>query len=107
MEIAAIILAAGQGTASSQRYQNRFIELAVGLCWHESLDAAIAANASHPKRIAAPIEQIQDWLNGRDLHQDKPLGTGHAVQAAASTLADFDGVALVMFADTPLVTPIH
>ena len=56
-------------------------------------------------RIAAPIEQIQDWLDGRDFCiQDKPLGTGHAVHAAASALADFDGVALIMFADTPLVT---
>ena len=74
------------------------------LAW--SLDAAIAANASRTITVLPPqSEQIQNWLNGRDFCiQEKPLGTGHAVLSAASQLADFDGVALIMFADTPLVT---
>jgi bifunctional N-acetylglucosamine-1-phosphate-uridyltransferase/glucosamine-1-phosphate-acetyltransferase GlmU-like protein len=62
-----------------------------------------------PARIITVLprqsEQIQDWLDGREFCiQDKPLGTGHAALAAAPDLADFDGVALIMFADTPLVT---
>ena len=36
--------------------------------------------------------------------QDLLKGTGHAVKAAKEQLADFHGVALIMFADTPLVT---
>ena len=74
------------------------------LAW--SLDAAIAVGAS---RIVTVLprqsEQIQEWLGGHDFCiQDEPLGTGHAVLAAAPNFADFDGVALIMFADTPLVT---
>ena len=106
MEIAAIILAAGQGTRLKSALPKPLHRIGGRpmLAW--SLDAAIAANAS---RIISVLprqsEQIKDWLDGRDFCiQDKPLGTGHAVQAAASALADFDGVALIMFADTPLVT---
>ena len=74
------------------------------LAW--SLDAAIAVGASRIITVLPPqSEQIQEWLGGHDFCiQDKPLGTGHAVLAAAPNLADFDGVALIMFADTPLVT---
>ena len=74
------------------------------LAW--SIDAAAAANATRTITVLPPqSEQIQDWLDGRDFCiQEKPLGTGHAVLSAAPQLADFDGVALIMFADTPLVT---
>ena len=74
------------------------------LAW--SLDAASAANASRMITVLpSQSEQIQDWLDGRDFCiQNEPLGTGHAVQSAASALADFNGVALIMFADTPLIT---
>jgi bifunctional UDP-N-acetylglucosamine pyrophosphorylase/glucosamine-1-phosphate N-acetyltransferase len=37
--------------------------------------------------------------------QDPPLGTGHAVLAAASALADFSGDVVVTYADAPLITP--
>ena len=106
MEIAAIILAAGQGSRLKSALPKPLHRIGGRpmLAW--SLDAAIAANAS---RIISVLprqsEQIQEWLDGGDFCiQDKPLGTGHAVQAAASALAEFDGVALIMFADTPLVT---
>jgi bifunctional UDP-N-acetylglucosamine pyrophosphorylase/glucosamine-1-phosphate N-acetyltransferase len=36
--------------------------------------------------------------------QDPPLGTGHAVLAAASALADFAGDVVVTYADAPLIT---
>lgn len=36
--------------------------------------------------------------------QDKQLGTGHAVKCAADKLRGFDGVVLVIFGDTPLIT---
>ena len=103
---AAIILAAGQGTRLQSALPKPLHRIGGRpmLAW--SLDAAIATKAS---RIITVIphhsEQIQDWLDGHDFCiQDKPLGTGHAVLATAHALADFDGVALIMFADTPLVT---
>jgi bifunctional UDP-N-acetylglucosamine pyrophosphorylase/glucosamine-1-phosphate N-acetyltransferase len=35
--------------------------------------------------------------------QDPPLGTAHAVRAAEAALAGFDGDAVVLYADTPLI----
>jgi len=74
------------------------------LAW--SLDAARAADASRVITvIPKKSENIIAWLDGQEsCVQDPPRGTGHAVQAARSKLADFHGVALVMFTDTPLVT---
>ncbi|VAV92010.1 N-acetylglucosamine-1-phosphate uridyltransferase / Glucosamine-1-phosphate N-acetyltransferase [hydrothermal vent metagenome] len=37
--------------------------------------------------------------------QDPPNGTGHATACASEVLAGFDGNALVVFADSPLITP--
>ena len=68
-----------------------------------------AAKASGADRIVTVLSRdstsTQDWLGQQEFAiQHPPLGTGHAVLAARETLADFDGVGLVMFADTPLVT---
>ncbi len=52
--------------------------------------AAHAAAALGPKAVAI---------------QDPPLGTAHAVLAAAPALRDFQGDAVVLYADTPLVRP--
>ena len=35
--------------------------------------------------------------------QDPPLGTGHAVRAAEEAMAGFDGFAIVLYGDTPLI----
>mgnify|MGYP001203220075 FL=1 len=106
MKIVAIILAAGKGTRLKSKITKPLHNIGGRpmLAW--SLDAAIAAKASRTITVLPPqSKQIQDWLDGRDFCiQEKPLGTGHAVLAAAPQLADFDGVALIMFADTPLVT---
>ena len=37
--------------------------------------------------------------------QDPPLGTGHAVMAARDCLQDFTGDILVLFGDSPMVSP--
>ena len=106
MEIAAIILAAGRGTRLKSALPKPMHKIGGRpmLAW--SLDAAIAVNTSHIITVLPrQSEQIQDWLDGRDFCiQDQPLGTGHAVLAAAPSLTNFDGIALIMYADTPLVT---
>jgi len=106
MKIAAIILAAGQGTRLKSALPKP-LHMVGGrpmLAW--SLDAAIAAKADKIVTILPPgSDQIQKWLDGGDFRiQEKPLGTGHAVLAAKPALQNFDGIALIMFADTPLVT---
>ena len=67
-----------------------------------------AAKASGADRVVTVLSRnstsTQDWLGQQEFAiQHPPLGTGHAVLAARDVLADFDGVGLVMFADTPLV----
>ncbi|MBI4279224.1 MAG: bifunctional UDP-N-acetylglucosamine diphosphorylase/glucosamine-1-phosphate N-acetyltransferase GlmU [Armatimonadetes bacterium] len=41
----------------------------------------------------------------RYVEQPEPLGTGHAVMQAAPLLRDTDGPVIVLFGDTPLITP--
>ena len=51
-------------------------------------------------------EQIEAAIDGRDVAiavQAEQKGTGHAVQQAESTLKDYDGPVLILYADTPFV----
>ena len=106
MDIVAIILAAGQGTRMKSALPKPLH--AVGgmpmLGW--SLNAAQAVGA---KRIVTVLprnsETTQSWLGDIEIAiQKEARGTGHAVLAAKEKLADFSGIALVMFGDTPLIT---
>lgn len=54
-----------------------------------SPDGSIVGDATAPYKTAVQAEQ---------------LGTGHAVLCAKEALKDFDGVVLVIFGDTPLIT---
>ncbi len=53
-----------------------------------------AATGKHAKDMGADFVAVQD----------PPLGTGHAVKAAADALAGFDGDVAVLFGDSPLIT---
>ena len=106
MDIVAIILAAGQGTRMKSALPKPLH--AVGgmpmLGW--SLNAAQAVGA---KRIVTVLplnsETTQSWLGDIEFAiQKEARGTGHAVLATKEKLADFSGIALVMFGDTPLIT---
>ena len=104
MEIASIILAAGQGARLDSVQSHYHIGGRPMLAW--SLDAAKAAAASRVVTVLPKeSDSIVAWLDGQEsCIQDSPKGTGHAVKAAREQLADFQGVALIMCADTPLVT---
>jgi bifunctional UDP-N-acetylglucosamine pyrophosphorylase/glucosamine-1-phosphate N-acetyltransferase len=106
MEIASIILAAGQGTRLNSTLPKPLHHIGGRpmLAW--SLDAAKAAAASRVVTVLPKeCDSIIEWLDGQETCiQDSPKGTGHAVKAAKEQLADFHGVVLIMFADTPLVT---
>ena len=106
MKTTAIILAAGKGTRMKSALPKPLHPVGGRpmLAW--ALDAAMASGAEQcitvlPKDSAA----TQEWLGDAPVAiQDPPLGTGHAVIATETRLKHFDGLALVMFADTPLVT---
>ena len=74
------------------------------LAW--SMDAAKAAGASEIITVLGPDSgAIQSWLDGAAfVIQQQQLGTGDAVAAARDSIAREDGIALIMFADNPLVS---
>ena len=106
MQITAIILAAGKGTRMNSALPKPLH--AVGgrpmLAW--SMDAAKAAGATAIITVLGPDSgAIQSWLDGAPfVIQQEQRGTGDAVAAAREMLAGEDGIALVMFADNPLVS---
>jgi len=106
MQMTAIILAAGKGTRMNSTLPKPLH--AVGgrpmLAW--SIDAAKAAGATAIITVLGPSSStIQSWLDGVPfVIQQRQLGTGDAVAAARDTLVSEEGIALVMFADNPLVS---
>lgn len=73
------------------------------------LDAAKQLDAVQITVVTAPgadgvAALTREW-GGEAVTQQRQLGTGHAVLQAEPALRDFHGTALVLFGDTPLLTP--
>jgi bifunctional UDP-N-acetylglucosamine pyrophosphorylase/glucosamine-1-phosphate N-acetyltransferase len=78
------------------------------------LDSTIAAEAKHAVMVVgADDSQVSDHINQINpgtacqldtVVQDPPLGTGHAVEAATEKLKSENGIAVIAFADTPLIS---
>jgi bifunctional UDP-N-acetylglucosamine pyrophosphorylase/glucosamine-1-phosphate N-acetyltransferase len=106
---AAIILAAGQGT----RMKSSLPKVLHPVGHRAMLDHAIdAAQALGCERIVVVVgnhsPQVRDHVVARlgeaaIAVQDPPLGTGHAVLAARSALAGFEGEVVVTYGDVPLL----
>ena len=107
--VAAIILAAGKGT----RMKSDTHKVLHPLGGRPMLMHLLASlNDLAPERqvvvVGDKAEQLRAALTGTDVQlavQDPQLGTGHAVLQAESALAGFEGVALILFGDVPLVRP--
>jgi bifunctional UDP-N-acetylglucosamine pyrophosphorylase/glucosamine-1-phosphate N-acetyltransferase len=108
---AAVILAAGKG----ERMASPLAKVLHPVGGRPMIDHAIdAAEALGCARVVVVVgahapavrAHVARRLGEASLAvQDPPLGTGHAVLAAAEALAGFDGDVLVTYADAPLVTP--
>ncbi|TKD50619.1 bifunctional UDP-N-acetylglucosamine diphosphorylase/glucosamine-1-phosphate N-acetyltransferase GlmU [Sphingomonas baiyangensis] len=105
--IAAIVLAAGKGTRM-QSDLHKVLHPIAGqpMLFHllDSLDAAGAAQSVVV--VGAGADQVEDAVRPRGVRtalQAEQLGTAHAALQARSALADFDGVAIVCFGDTPFL----
>ncbi len=108
---AAIILAAGRGTRMKSALPKVMHEIGGRAMIAHVLEAAAALS---PERIAVVIgdhaPQVGDFAKtvcaGVSVAiQAPPQGTGHAVMQALPSLKDFSGAVLILYADTPLVTP--
>jgi bifunctional UDP-N-acetylglucosamine pyrophosphorylase / glucosamine-1-phosphate N-acetyltransferase len=105
------VLAAGQGT----RMRSALPKVLHDICGRPALWHVLrAARAARPSRIVVVLARngdgVREAVGGWDVDpepvfvvQDRPLGTGHAVAAAESSVEGMDEV-LVMAGDDPLVT---
>ncbi|MGB1214319.1 MAG: bifunctional UDP-N-acetylglucosamine diphosphorylase/glucosamine-1-phosphate N-acetyltransferase GlmU [Pikeienuella sp.] len=110
-QVAAIILAAGDGTRMKSSRAKPLHEVAGrSLLGHalkatEVLGAASTVVVTAPGASAVAAEVARACPDAMIAEQAERLGTGHAVRMAEPALADFDGDAVVLFADTPFISP--
>ena len=105
--IAAVILAAGKGTRMKSDLPKVLHPLAGRPMIRHVLDAVAALKPARQLVVIGPdmapvakaVAPIPTAIQG------KQLGTADAVKAARSGLADFNGTVLVLYGDTPLLTP--
>ncbi len=106
---AAIILAAGHGSRMKSDLAKPLHAVAGRSMLDWSLALADAVGAGRKVVVwGAHAPAIRDRAGAAGAAaalQDPPRGTGDAVKQAAGALADFDGDAVVLYADTPLIEP--
>jgi bifunctional UDP-N-acetylglucosamine pyrophosphorylase/glucosamine-1-phosphate N-acetyltransferase len=108
---ALIVLAAGQGTRMNSDLPKPLHKLggmpliAYALFAGAALEPAriVVVTGHGAETVEKAVEDLMPFATC--VRQDPPLGTGHAVLQAASALADFEGDAIVLYADTPFVRP--
>ncbi|MBU8920855.1 MAG: NTP transferase domain-containing protein [Bacteroidales bacterium] len=108
--LAAVILAAGQGT----RMKSDMAKVLHQLCGRPMIRYVVdAAGSIDPERIILVVgyqaEAVMKEMDGEDVEfalQEERLGTGHAVLQAGSLLEGFSGTVMVLTGDTPLLRSV-
>ena len=109
MSIALVILAAGKGARMQSNLPKVLHEIAgAPMLVH----AMMAGQSLAPERCIIIAGHGADAVAGVAINQNsdveiiiqsEQLGTGHAVDQARASLADFDGNVIVLYGDTPLI----
>ncbi|MGD1097571.1 MAG: NTP transferase domain-containing protein, partial [Bryobacteraceae bacterium] len=109
MNTTVIILAAGLGTRMRSK-KAKVLHRAGGLALIEHVVAA-AREVAPPDRILVvtghQADEVESLLCGtgvRFVRQRKQKGTGHAVVACKEAVAGEDGLLMVLYGDTPLLS---
>ncbi|MCA6236436.1 MAG: NTP transferase domain-containing protein, partial [Phenylobacterium sp.] len=108
---AAVILAAGRGTRMKSpipkilhRVGGRtLLDCVIDTVLETGCERVVVVVGTHSPEVRRLVEARLSA--GAVAVQDPPLGTGHAVLAAAPALADFDGDVMVVHGDCPLLQP--
>ena len=109
--IGVVILAAGAGTRMNSDRPKVLHELAGAPLLHHAMRAASALGPSRTVVVTGVgAEAVQKSARAFDpevatVLQAERLGTAHAVLQARDHFADHDGDVLVLYGDTPFVTP--
>ncbi len=105
----AVVLAAGQGTRMKSAIPKVLHPLAGAPLVAHVLRAAAAAGASRCSAVIPPesrgFEKLHTPIETRFFEQKERLGTAHAVLMAREALESETGPVLILYGDTPLVTP--
>lgn len=108
--LAAIVLAAGQGTRMKSDMHKVLHPIAGRPMLLHLLGSVKALGVSETVVVVgARREQIEAAVQDHGVKiavQDKQLGTGHAVAQAHDMLGHFQGDVLILYGDVPLVTPL-
>lgn len=107
--LAAIILAAGQGTRMKSETHKVLHPIAGKPMLHHLLDTVDSIGVARTVIVVgARREQIEASVAGREVDiavQEEQLGTGHAVAQAKAALDGFAGDVLILYGDVPMVSP--
>lgn len=107
----ALVLAAGQGTRMKSRLPKVLHEIAGRPMLAHVLDAAAQCGIGHQAVVVAPgVEGVEAAAKRVSpataiFIQEKQLGTAHAVLAARPAFETFAGDVIILYGDTPLITP--
>lgn len=108
MKRMAIVLAAGQG----KRMKSKLYKVLHPVCGKPMvghvLDATSEAGCARTVVVVGHgAEAVQGYVGGRAecVLQAQQLGTGHAVMQAEQAIGAEEGTTIVIYGDTPLVTP--
>ncbi|MFO7947550.1 MAG: bifunctional UDP-N-acetylglucosamine diphosphorylase/glucosamine-1-phosphate N-acetyltransferase GlmU [Armatimonadota bacterium] len=107
MNLACIVLAAGEGSRMKSKIPKPLHEVAGRPLIDHVLDSVLELQPDRcvvvlgvgRQEVAAAIDDFEVTT----AVQEEQLGTGHAVMAADDTLSDFDGDVLVTLVDVPLI----
>ena len=106
--LAAIILAAGQGTRMKSEMHKVLHPIAGKPMLHHLLDTVDSIGVERTVVVVgARREQIEASVSGRNVAiavQADQLGTGHAVAQAHDALKGFAGDVLILYGDVPMVS---
>ena len=106
--LAAIILAAGQGTRMKSEKHKVLHQIAGKPMLHHLLDTVDSIGVERTVVVVgARREQIEASVAGRNVAiavQEDQLGTGHAVAQAHDALKGFAGDVLILYGDVPMVS---
>jgi len=108
MTLAAVILAAGQGTRMQSDLPKVLHTLGGRPLIQYSVETAQAVSDRPPVVVVAPDAEAVRQAAGdgaQFVEQAEPLGTGHAARQAAALLRAQGGRVLIWYADMPLLRP--
>lgn len=110
LQLNVIILAAGSGTRMQSKLPKAIHLLGNFPLIDHGLKSSAQLNPSETivvlnESMPEVVQHIQNTNSAKIVYQEKQLGSAHAVLSAESMIKNFDGITLIMYADTPLIKP--